>query len=200
LGDYVIQMGSGLQVGDEEKGTLDLILAHPDSRTALYWRRWLALVAATLGILTIVWGGLLVAMRWSTMYIAPGRLWLPLLSLWAVLVLFGALALLLSMLLPSRSLAASVAGLLLVASYFVTSLARINDRLQGMARLSPLNYQQTEEAFRGLNGRWFAGLLAAATVLAVLAWWRFEQRDIRVGGEGGWQAGQFRWLHRTAPR
>ena len=30
-------------------------------------------------------------------------------------------------------------------------------------------------------------MLAFAALFAVLAWWRFQQRDIRVGGEGGWQ-------------
>jgi len=33
IGIFAVLMGSGLLVGDEEKGTLDLILAHPVSRT-----------------------------------------------------------------------------------------------------------------------------------------------------------------------
>ena len=38
----------------------------------------------------------------------------------------------------------------------------------------------------GLNLRWVAGLLAVALVFILVAWWRFERRDMRVGGEGGW--------------
>ncbi len=30
-------------------------------------------------------------------------------------------------------------------------------------------------------------LLGIALLLALLAWWRFERRDVRVGGEGGWR-------------
>jgi hypothetical protein len=30
------------------------------------------------------------------------------------------------------------------------------------------------------------GLLLASLLLALLAWWRFQRREIRVGGEGGW--------------
>ncbi len=33
--------------------------------------------------------------------------------------------------------------------------------------------------------------MAVAGVFALLAWWRFERRDIRVGGEGGWRLPRF---------
>jgi ABC-2 type transport system permease protein len=38
-----------------------------------------------------------------------------------------------------------------------------------------------------LNVEWLLGLLGVAALFTLLAWWRFERRDIRVGGEGGWQ-------------
>jgi hypothetical protein len=37
------------------------------------------------------------------------------------------------------------------------------------------------------NAAWVIGLSAVALLFALLAWWRFERRDIRVGGEGAWQ-------------
>jgi len=187
LGIFAVWTGSGLLASDEEKGTLDLIMAHPVSRSALFTGRLLAFVTATLGTLAILWLAFIVSMHWSTMNIGAAKLARPFLSLLAVLLLFGALALLLSMLLPSRRLAASVSGLLLVVSYFVTSLARINEDLEAIAKFSPLNYYQTEEAFKHFSVQWFAGLLLAAVIFAVLAWRRFLRRDIRVGGEGGWR-------------
>lgn len=196
LGIFAVLMGSGLLVSDEENGTLDLIMAHPLNRTALFMGRLLAFVAATAAILTIAWLGLVVPMTWSSMDIGWGVMWLPLLSLLAELLLFGAISLFLSLLLPSRRLAATTAGLLLVASFFITGLARLNEDLEAVAKLSPLNYYQSQEAFQGLNGTWFAGLLAAAVVFAALAWWRFQQRDIRVGGEGSWRLPSFRRLLR----
>lgn len=78
-------------------------------------------------------------------------------------------------------------GVLLVASFFITGLAKINQDLEPFAKLSPLNYYQAQEAFHALNGGWLAGLLAAAVLFAALAWWRFQRRDIRVGGEGSWR-------------
>lgn len=187
LGIFGVLMGSGLLVSDEENGTLDLIMAHPVSRTALFMGRLLAFIFATVAILAIAWLGLIVPMSWSSVDIGWGRMWLPLLSLLAELLLFGTISLFLSMLLPSRRLAATTAGLLLVVSFFITGLAKINEDLEPIAKLSPLNYYQTSEAFHDFNVQWFVGLLAVSVVFALLAWWRFQRRDIRVGGEGGWR-------------
>ncbi|UCC62231.1 MAG: ABC transporter permease subunit [Anaerolineae bacterium] len=187
LGIFGVLMGSGLLVSDEESGTLDLIMAHPVSRTALFMGRLLAFVTAAVAILVIVWLGFIVSMTWSSIDIGWGTMWLPLLSLLADLLLFGTMSLFLSMLLPSRRLAATTAGQLLVASFFITGLAKLNEDLEPVAKLSPLNYYQAQDAFHALNGAWLAGLLAAAVLFAALAWWRFQRRDIRVGGEGGWR-------------
>lgn len=187
VGIYAILTGSGLLAADEESGQLDLILAHPVSRTALFLGRLLAFVAATAAILAITWLGFLIATGWSSLPVGWGEMALPFFSLGAVLLLFGALALLLSMFLPSRRLAAMAAGLLLVASFFITSLARVDEGLKAVARLSPLNYYQGGEAINGLRLSWFAGLLVAAILFAALAWWKFLRREIRVGGEGSWQ-------------
>jgi len=187
LGIFAVLTGSGLLVSDEENGRLDLIMAHPISRAALFLGRLLAFVTATVAILVITWLGFIVSMTWSSMDIGWGRMWLPMLSLLAELLLFGTMSLLLSMVLPSRRLAATTAGLLLVASFFITGLAKINGALEPVAKLSPLNYYQAQDAFHALNGAGLAGLLAVAVLFAALAWWRFQRRDIRVGGEGGWR-------------
>jgi hypothetical protein len=112
---------------------------------------------------------------------------LPCLSLFGILALISALALLLSMLMPSRRMAATVAGLVLVGSYFLPGLAYLNSDIEPVARLSPLWYYQGGDAIESFEAIWFFGLLAVASLLALLAWHRFQNRDIRVGGEGGWQ-------------
>ncbi len=187
LGIFAVLAGSGLLAGDEENGTLDLVLAHPVSRTAFFAGRLLAFVTTALAILALGWIGLLVPRYWTTLDVDLGRLALPFLGILAQVLLFGTLALLLSMVLPSRRMAAMGGAILLIASFFLTSLARLNEALEGLARLSPLNYYQSGDAIAGLNGEWLAGLLAASAIFAALAWWRFERRDIRVGGEGGWR-------------
>lgn len=189
VGIFAVLSGSGLLAGDEEAGTLDLLLSYPISRMQLFAGRWLAFVSAMAGIVALSWLGLAGGLRWSAMDVSPAELALPCLSLWAQLLVFGCLGLLLSMVLPSRRLAAMTAGLVLVASFFLTSLARIDASLEEAARFSPLNYYQAGEALDGMNWVWFLGLVAVALVLSMLAAWRFQRRDIRVGGEGSWGLG-----------
>ena len=193
LGIYAVLAGSGLLASDEESGKLDLILAHPISRAALFAGRLGAFLIALVLIQAITWLGFILIIPTTGLDLAPGQLVLPFLSLLSVLVFFGTLALLLSMLLPSRSLAAMLSGLILVASFFVVTLANIDQNMEDLARFSPLNYYQGGYAIDGLNITWVVGLAGLALVFALLAGWFFERRDIRVGGEGGWRwAGLFR--------
>jgi ABC-2 type transport system permease protein len=186
LGVFAVLGGSGLLAGDEEAGRLDLIQSYPISRTALFMGRFLALLVGSAVILGLTWAGCAIGLLGSNMGITPGRLALPFVSAFAMLTLFEALALWLSMVLPSRNLAASTAGILLVTSYFVTSLARMVDSLKMAARFSPLNYFQSGYAVDGLNLGWFIGLLIVATVFSLAAWWAYQRRDLRVSGEGNW--------------
>jgi ABC-2 type transport system permease protein len=87
---------------------------------------------------------------------------------------------------PSQRLAAMTTGLLLVASNFFTSMRRLNEELHNIERLLPLHFYQGGYAVIEMNWGWFAGLLGIALLFALLAWWGFERRDIRVAGEGNW--------------
>lgn len=187
IGIYAVLAGSGLVAADEENGTLDLVLAHPISRAGLFLGRLLALVVVLVAILAVAWLGIAVLVPGSSLDVGLGELALPFLSLLAVLLVFGALALFLSMVLPSRRAAASVAGLLLVASYVLSSLASIDRSVQAAARLLPLHYYQGAAALEGMNWGWLGWLLGVSALLGLAAWRLFERRDIRVGGEGGWR-------------
>lgn len=76
---------------------------------------------------------------------------------------------------------------LLVASFLMISLIDLNPDLEGVAQFTPLYYYQGGFALEGLDWGWFGGLMGFAILFIVLAWRLFEKRDIRVGGEGGWQ-------------
>ena len=78
------------------------------------------------------------------------------------------------------------AGGLLVANYLLVGLANISQDLQRAVEFTPLHYYQGGSAIDGLNGGWLVGLLAGSAVLVLLAWWQFQRRDIRLGGERSW--------------
>ncbi len=187
LGVFAVLGGSGLLVSDEEAGTLDLVLAHPIRRSALFFGRLLAFGVTLLVILTAAWLGLIIPAQWTTLPVGAGQLLLPFVSLLALLLLLAGLALMLSFLLPSRRLAGGVAGVVLVISFFVTSIGRVDPSLVGLAKLTPLYYYQSGDAINGLKWGPLVGLFAVAGVLFAASWWLFEKRDIRVAGEGGWR-------------
>jgi ABC-2 type transport system permease protein len=185
LGIYAVIAGSGLLASDEERGTLDLTMAHPLSRTAFFLGRVAALLTTLTAILLIAWIGVALPSSGSEAFdLTWGEVALPFISLLAILVLFASMALFLSMILPSRRAAAMITGLLLVGSYFINGLSTVNEALEPIAAYLPLKYYQGGAALDGLNLTWLGGLVLAAIVLAVLAWWGFQRRDIRVAGEG----------------
>ena len=186
VGIYAVLAGSTLLAGDEENGTLDLILAHPVSRTALFAGRSLAFLLATLAILAITWLGFVVVVPGSMMDVGAGELALPMVSLFGILALFGTLALLLSMLLPSARAAAMASGIAMVGCYFINVMANIDDSLRPLADVLPFKYYQGGLAIDGMDWNEWWMMLGVSALFALIAWWRFSRRDIRVGGEGGW--------------
>jgi len=187
IGIFAVGACASLLVGDEEKGLLDLVMAHPVSRTALFWGRLLGFAVATVLILLVGWLSWLIPSGSSSMDLPWIELLRPFLPLFAELLLFGTLALLLSMVLPSVRIAGMITGGLLVANYLLIGLSNINEDLKSLIEFTPLHYYQGGDAITELNWGWLAGLLAVSAAFALLAWWRFQRRDIRVGGEGGWR-------------
>jgi ABC-2 type transport system permease protein len=186
IGIFIVGAGASMLVGDEERGILDLVLAHPISRTALFASRALALATATAIILLVNWLCWAIPSGQTQLDLTWGQFLLPFIPLLAQLLLFGALALLLSFLLPSARLASMISGALLVGNYLLMGLYRLNDNLEPFVKLTPLYYYQGGQATGGLNWSWLAGIMTVTLLLAAGAWFLFQQRDIRVGGEGGW--------------
>ncbi len=187
LGVYAILSGGGLVVEDEEAGRMDLILGQPVRRRSLFFGRLLGFVTTTLLICLMGLVGIMLSTTWSAMELGWWTVTKPFLSLLAAVLFFGTLALVLSLLLPSRRMAGMLAGVVLVAGFFITGLAELSDSIETVAKLSPLSYYQGGQAMDELNLGWLLLLLGVAVIFVLVAWWRFEQREIRVGGEGGWQ-------------
>lgn len=199
VGIFALIAGSGLIASDEESGRLDLVMAHPISRTGLFFGRFLAFVVASVAIVFIGWLGFSILLGGSSLELTWGEMALPFLPVLAQSLIYGALALLASMIMPARRIAAMVAGLVMVSSYFLSSLGTLNESLASLARFLPYAYFQGGDAINGLNLGWFLGLLAATTLAALVAWWRFLYRDIRVGGEGGWRVPSLPLIGRREP-
>jgi ABC-2 type transport system permease protein len=187
IGIFAVGVGARLLVGDEEAGILDLVMAHPIGRGTLFWGRLLGFVAALLIILAIGWLSWVLPSGTSGLDLTWIEFLRPFFPLFGVLLLFASLALLLSLLLPAARQASMLAGGLMVGNFLLVGLANLNDSLATVVEFTPLYYYQGGDAVIELEWGWLAGLLLAALLLSLLAWWRFLRRDIRVGGEGGWE-------------
>lgn len=196
IGIFTASAGASLVAADEEKGILDLVMAHPISRTSLFWGRILGIMTATAVILLVGWLSWVVPSGRTSLDLTWIEFLRPFLPLYGVLIFFGAFAVLLSLFLPSSRSAGAISGGLLVANFLFKGLANINEDLNTIVKYTPLNYYQGGDAIRGLNWEWLGGLLLVSAVFALIAWWRFQQRDIRVGGEGGWRLPLVRRLAR----
>lgn len=191
IGFFSIFSCASLLAGDEEKGILDLVLAHPISRSHLFFGRILAFITATILILSIAWVGIVITLPSTSMDATVWEILLPFLSLFSLLMFFGALTLLLSMLLPSLQWAVMVSGLLLVASYFMTSLSRLSENLRTIEIFFPMHYYQGGQALSKMNWGWFGILIGLSILFSIYAWWLLEHRDIRVSGDSGWRMASF---------
>jgi ABC-2 type transport system permease protein len=187
IGVFAVLAGSGLIVSDEERGRLDLIMAHPVGRSSFFFGRSLGILSAALSIHVLGWLGFSAMLSRSTLGFDWGQMAVPFLSLLVQTLVYTTLALLLSMFLPSRNLAAMVTGMVLVASYFGSSLAFMDERLETLAKLMPYHYFQTVLTFQELNFEWLFALLGASVLMTAFAWLRFLRRDIRLSGEGNWR-------------
>jgi ABC-2 type transport system permease protein len=186
IGIFAVSLGAGLLVGDEEKGTLDLIMAHPISRTSLFWGRVLGFLAVMILILLVGWLSWVLPAQGTSIDLTWIELLRPFAPMLAQLLLFGMFALLLSLVLPSARMAGMLTGGLLVGNYLLVGLSNLNEDLKAFIEYTPLYYYQGGKAVDGLDWAWLGGTVGVSLAFAVLAWWRFQQRDIRVGGEGGW--------------
>ena len=187
VGIFAVMAGSGLIVSDEENGRLDLIIAHPVGRTSFFWGRTSGLLGATLSIMMLGWLGFSILLGRSSLDFNWGEMAIPFVSLLVQILIFATLSLLLSLLLPSRNLAAMIAGLFVVINYFISSLAFMDERLEMITKALPYHYFQTVLSFEQLNLSWLFALLGVSLLMAVLAYTRFTRRDIRLSGEGSWR-------------
>lgn len=178
---YAIGSGANAVAGEEDRGTLELLLAHPVSRTRVVLDK-LAALAAGVALLTVVlWLAVWVGGRAAGMAIGAGDTAAAMVSLGLLGVEFGALALALGCLTGRPGLAKAVAGLVAVAAYLVHSLAPLVDWLEPLRKLSPFySYIGHDPLLHGFAVG-AAGVLAlSGLALAGLAVAAFRRRDVLV--------------------
>jgi ABC-2 type transport system permease protein len=174
-----IGAGARATAGEEERGTLDLLLANPLSRRRLVAEK-LGALAGEIALLAIVlWLSLLVGVEIVGMDVSAAHLAAATTSAALLALAFGALALLVGAATGDRGIAIGVAAACGVAAYLVNSLAALVDFLEPVRRASPFYHYVASDPLRhGLALDHVAFLLALVLVAAGLAAVAFDRRNL----------------------
>src|SRR5712692_2314264 len=188
LSIWTVLAGARLLRGEEERGSLDVLLSTPRSRLRVLLEKIAALSTALVLIaLLIVTGGVAGEASAHTTVDLTGMV-LAVLNLVLLALLFGLLALFLSQVLSSRAAAAGWAGLLLALSYVLDGTGHIVENtlwVQWLQHLSPFFYYHASKPLlplytptHGFNPGACLLLLALSIVFALASMPIFARRDI----------------------
>jgi ABC-2 type transport system permease protein len=178
---FTIGFASNAIAGEEERGTMDLLLSNPLPRWRVVAEKFAAMAVATLVLAFAFWLGLAIGAIAARVEISFGRMAEAMLSGALLGLAFGALALALGCTSGNRGLSMGVASGVAVATYFLNSLAPVVEVLEPYRRLSPFYYFIGADPLKnGLNPGHAAVLIGLTAVLLVVALFAFERRDLAV--------------------
>lgn len=176
-----IFLGAHAVAGEEERGTLEVLLAQPVGRGQVVLERWGALVLALLLTGLLFFLGLLVGVLQVKMAIGVGRLAAASFMTVLLALFFGTLALGLGAFFGRRAWALAGSALVAVVSYLWNALTPLSARLAPLQDLSPFYWGVGYDPLRHGIALGYLGallLLSALVLLGGLA--RFARRDLRA--------------------
>ncbi len=179
---YAVVVALGIVAGEEERGTLDVLLSTPAPRWQIIVEKFAALTVALLLILALLLAGMVL----GALLLPPGlvtfeALLEAALNILPVTLFVAALALLLSTVLRSRNTAGAVTGAIVAAAYFMTTLGDMAGGVVGDIKYLSFYqyYGGTSVMTSGIQWGGFFGLLAGAAILLGLSIYAFQRRDLR---------------------
>jgi ABC-2 type transport system permease protein len=187
LGIYVIISSTRTLAGEEEDGTLELVLATPLPRWQILTAKALAIALSTLATLLIVGAGdgLLLRSLGSTMDVGvtPGQLSVAVVNAWPLMMAVTMIGLFLAAYLPSQRSAAMGVTVVFVASYFGENLTGMVNSLAPIKPYSLFSYFDSSVTVfqEGVKLGDVAVLIGIAAVFFGLALLAFQRRNVTVG-------------------
>lgn len=176
-----IVAGSKAIAGEEEAGTLDLLLAMPLSRTRVLLEKTAALAVEMVLLGAVLFASLAIGTRAAGMDVGVGALAAASFDVVALAWVYGALAVLLGAAIGRRAIAGGIAAALAVLAYVLNALAPLVDALEPLRPYSPwYHYADSAPLTTGLDPVNVGVLLAIAAGLVVIAPFLLRRRDVGV--------------------
>jgi ABC-2 type transport system permease protein len=177
---FAIGAGSAAVAGEEERGTLDLVLAHPIRRRDYVLQRFLTLTVLVAALTMVLLATVALGSRFVDLDISFGKLIAASLSVGLLALLFAAVALATGAIRPGRAPAIAVGAGLAVAAWIFDGLARSVDALEAWRPLAPYYHALGQSPLReGAPWAGWALLVAATAIVVALAAFGLERRDTR---------------------
>lgn len=176
---YTVGQGGAAIAGEEERGTIDLLLGAPVSRMRVLLDKALAIAVGCFLIAAATGAALLLEGRAFDLELPVAGVVAAMLHLALLGLVFGTMALAIGAATGSGTLARGVPAALVVVSYLVNGLGGFVDWLEPFQRWSPFYQYMAHDPLRhGVS--WPAVLVAVATVLVLFAGgaWGFRRRDL----------------------
>ncbi len=176
-----IGVGTAAVAGEEEAGTLDLLMSLPLTRSSLILQKLAAMVVfvVTLGVAVFAGtavGAVAIDMDLSLVNLAAASLMGILLGL-----VFGTLALAIGAGTGKRSTALGVTSGVALVTFLINTLAPMVDWLEPVHPLSPFYYNaENQPLVNGLHWGHASVLVGLSAAFVVVALFVFRRRDIRV--------------------
>jgi ABC-2 type transport system permease protein len=187
LGIYSIITSTSTLAGEEDNGTLELLITLPYARWKILTTKVIALSAVILSILIIAGTGnavtLIIMNSNYPINITPFAFFTALISSLPLLIGFIVIGIFLGSVLPNRRTAATVLAVYFVASYFGKHIAYFVKPLEVLKYLCLFNYYNTTGTIftNGVLLSDIVVLLGVSGLFFVLSIIFFNRRNITVG-------------------
>ena len=183
LGIWTVVAGARLARGEEERGSLDLLLATPHNRARVLLEKIAAFVTALAAITLLIAAGTIGGELGAGITVGVWGALLMSVNVALTALVFGMAALLISQLVSRRVVAAGWAGALLIIAYLLNGTGRIIEHGEWLQRLSPLYYHDLSKPLiptYGANAGAMLTLVGLCVALGGVGVALFVGRD--VGG------------------
>lgn len=174
-----ISWGTQAIGADEERGTLELTLAHGVSRTQLILQRWTALALRLLGLSIVVGVTISLLNGPSQLELTVSGIASASGALWAAALLSGSAALMAGALTGRRTASLLGGAGIAVVGYVLNAVGNQSESLHWLRRFSPVHWAFGAEPLRhGFDAGGMALLLGTAAALLLIGTLWFRVRDI----------------------
>ena len=174
---FAILAAAGAIAGAEENGTIDVLMSNPLPRWQLVAAYFVSTAVSLAGVLAIfglvLWG----SAQFIDAELPIGTVAEGVFGAWPLALFFGGLAMVASAIVHRRMLAVGVAGGVLFVMYFLDVVSGLVEELEFLEYFSAIYYYGAPLT-EGTDWASFAGLTGAALVLAAVAAFAFQKRDI----------------------